>query len=296
MLRTGYIILICCVAQLSLKAQESYDFKLVDKESYRLYTEQKWDSLISLFKNSYNRETDYYYLRMRVGLARFHMENYRLAARHFKQALSFNEADPVALEYLYYSLLNSGQRDQALGVSRDFPASLKEKIPGDFPKPVEQISVEYLYSSSRTEEFSADPFLYYQDYPAGYALATSYYSNTSVTLTHELARGFSLFHSFTRLNKGNFFYYKDGFYDLSLDGLSVRQNQYYLSLNYATRSGFILSPAFHYLDISYQAVSSITGTPAEPVVTLSEEGTGDWVAGMGLRQSSGLFDYYLGSM
>jgi len=296
MLRAGFIVLVCCFIQHSLLAQESTGFITIDKESYRLYTEEKWDSLISMYKSTYSQEADYYYLRMRVGLACFHSGNYRLAARHFSHALDFNEADPLALEYLFYSLLYSGERDLALRISRMFPASLSGRISGEYTKPLEHISVEYLFSRTINDEFSSDPSGYFEDHPIGYSLTTSDYSNTSVSLSHTLARGVSLFHCFTRLNKNNYFYIKDGVYELSVDGMNAKQNQYYLSLSYATESGFILSPSFHYLDISYQTIISIGGAPSDPLITIADEKADDWVAGLGLKKTSGLFDYYLGTV
>ncbi len=104
------------------------DFKQINTESYRLYLAQEWDSLISLGKHALKQDVDFYYLRMRMGIARYDQKKYRQAGIHFRKALEFNQDDPVALEYLYYAYLFSGQIEQAKLLRKEFRGDLALKL------------------------------------------------------------------------------------------------------------------------------------------------------------------------
>ena len=123
-------------------------------ETYRLYVGQKWDSLIAMGKEAIKQDIDYYYLRMRVGIAYYNKKNYKKAAGHFKHALSFNQNDPVALEYLYYSMLLSGSQEQANHVRNRFKGDLALKLPPFKGRFIERIGIEYLYNQSMNDELS----------------------------------------------------------------------------------------------------------------------------------------------
>ena len=80
-------------------------------------------------KIALKQDMDFYYLRMRMGIARYNQKKYRQACGHFKHALELNQADPLALEYLYYSLLFSGQSEQAGIVRGEFKGDLALRLP-----------------------------------------------------------------------------------------------------------------------------------------------------------------------
>ncbi len=103
-------------------------FADIDSETYHLYEEAKWKELINLGQEGLESGIDYYYLRMRLGIAEFNIKHYQSALDHFRKALKFSESDPVALEYLYYSLLWSGRKQEARLIAQDMPAATLEKI------------------------------------------------------------------------------------------------------------------------------------------------------------------------
>lgn len=86
---------------------QTLTFSEVDKTSYRLYSEQKWDSLIDYVREANKAGIDYYYLQARLGAALYERKKYRSAAFTFQKALNYNSADSYAKRSLYYSLLNS---------------------------------------------------------------------------------------------------------------------------------------------------------------------------------------------
>ncbi len=101
----GIIILIFVylLAGESIVCAKELDFVTVDKETYRLYQEQKWDSLIDLGKEALKQNIDYYYLRYRLGVAYYSKQNFGKAIQHFQKAYDFNKDESSLLEYLYYA-------------------------------------------------------------------------------------------------------------------------------------------------------------------------------------------------
>ena len=93
----------------SILAQDQMSFAELDKKTFDLYEKNSWKELRDLGKQGLENGTDYYYLRMRIGIAEYKLRRYTTACKHFRKALEFNTNDPAALEYLYYSLLFSGR-------------------------------------------------------------------------------------------------------------------------------------------------------------------------------------------
>ena len=129
------------VVSLGINAQETADFNTINRETYQLYLSQKWDSVIIMGKQALKQEMDFYYLRMRIGIAYYSKKNYRTAARHFSVALEQNQGDPVALEYLYFSRLYSGQSAQAGWIMEKFKGELALKLPPLAPRFFENLSL-----------------------------------------------------------------------------------------------------------------------------------------------------------
>ena len=115
-----YRLIIILSLILLFRAGNSQDFKSVDQGTYGLYMEQHWDELIRIWKEGLKQDIDYYYLRMRIGIAYYETKNYKASQAHFRKALEFNQGDPVASEYLYYAYLFAGQTEQASILAKDF--------------------------------------------------------------------------------------------------------------------------------------------------------------------------------
>ena len=120
---------IVAVTASEICAQDPLDFNTINTETYRLYMAGQWDSVIDMGKLSLRQETDFYYLRMRMGIAYYQQKNYRMAACHYKKALKLNQADPAALEQLYYSCLMSGKTEHAMLVRKQFKGDMSLRLP-----------------------------------------------------------------------------------------------------------------------------------------------------------------------
>ncbi len=285
------LLLFSCV----LPAQDVPDFRQVDIETYRFYEAGQWDSLIELGETALDNGIDYYYLRMRLGIARYEKRNYLKSSRHFLQALEFNHGDPVALEYLYYAYLFSGKPDQANFIVKQFPEALKQKT-GIRPKPVDRVDASFFYSRSATDDIVNNSDDYFPtDISPGYQVVTKYFSNFNFFLKHNIGSRFSLNHAYTHLYKVNFNYLNNGTYIIKNPDIVVKQHQYYLSFNTTFSGGWNLAPVFHIVHARYPLLTSITqGGPGRPPST---QYTGQietsLIAGVMVSKSLGCLDVRL---
>lgn len=83
----------------SVHAQE-LPFKEVDRISYELYEQEKWEELVQFGQRDEVRETDYIYLDLRLGIAHFNLKNWYQSERYFLSALQKNSQQTTALTYL----------------------------------------------------------------------------------------------------------------------------------------------------------------------------------------------------
>ncbi len=285
------------IAAPGLKAQEPTDFNAINEDSYRLYLAGEWDSVIMVGKAALKQEIDYYYLRMRMGIAFHEKKHFRKAAVHFRKALDFNPGDPVALEYLYYASLFAGQYDQASLVRKEFKGDLALKLSPSKGKFLDRFGGEYLYHQGLNSDLLSDPDALFQGLPTGVQYITRHYSNASLSLSNIVTPGFRLNHAFTYLSKTNHQYYNDGQNIFQLTDQHVTQVQYYLSPVITTLSGYVFMPMVHLVSIHYQAPVDIEQgfQGGGSRIVLGYLKTFDFVSGLGFSKGFGAIDLYLGA-
>lgn len=282
--------------------QEPVDFKTINEKTYRLYTQEKWDSLVIMDKQDIVTEVDYYYLRMRLGIAWYSTKNYRKAAGHFSKALEFNQGDPLAMEYLYFSRLFAGQTSEANLVREDFKGALAQKLPPQKGKFFDRITADYLHHKGTDEALFEHPEEVLVPGQIGAQSLTRHYSNASISLVNRLAPGVSLQNSYTYLAKSNQYLYSDGGGGYYMSEQEVIQNQYYISPRITTPTGGTFSPMFHLLGIRYQVPYGIEtgnqsgsgyqgGSTQSSVSYMNET---DFATGLGYQKELGRVDLHLG--
>jgi len=286
----GIGILFCLLP--AIRAQEEVDFNRVNTETYRLYLEQEWDSLIDMGKEALEQDLDYYYLRIRLGIACYNTKNYRKAASHLKMALELNQGDPVAMEYLYYSMLFSGQQEKALVIRNQFRGDLALKLPAQGAAFAEQISAGYLYCQGiDPDDFPAE----FNSYP-GVQNAALHFSNYSLSLVNRLSPRVSLVHEINILDKTNGYLSYDGWFGHYTLDQKVLQTQYYISPHITLGKGSVVMPMFHLLGIRYQDFvsqgSGYQGGSGE--YSLEEFKKRAYATGLGFKQGLGPVDLHLG--
>ena len=132
--RTAFLIILTVIMFSSLKAQVQFDFRQVDSITYVNTLSENWEEVIGAGKLAIENDIDYFYLRLRMGIAYFNKGNYRSASRHLLQAGKFNPDDGLTKDYLYYSFLYAGQDKKAAYVSSGLNEKMRSKYGIDRPK------------------------------------------------------------------------------------------------------------------------------------------------------------------
>lgn len=254
MFRRILIISLLLLAGLTSNGQQDNGFRYADSLTYSLYMEKNWNELVSEGRKAIGYGHDYYYMRMRIGIAFYERRNYAMSAIHFKKALDYNNDDQVALEYLFYSYFLSGRSWQAWSLMNSFFPENRERILKESRLKHNTISLESFISDTKTGGIISDPDIWFADPEPGSQIVTDYFLNNSILASHQLGTNVNYFHAYTNLIKQNYLHYYDGSYSYDLDPQSVIQNQYYGSLSFFTSGGWSFSPAFHLIRSSYNSV------------------------------------------
>lgn len=97
----------------SAQSQTTKDFVYYNNQTYALFQSEQWQELIVVATEALDAEFDFFYLRLRLGIAYYQRERYGAAVTQFYAAQQWNKNDPLSREYLYYSLVFSGRMAEA---------------------------------------------------------------------------------------------------------------------------------------------------------------------------------------
>ena len=181
------------------KAQEKLNYAEVDKQSYQLFLDGKWHELIQFSGEARKQGIDFFYLQARTGIAWYNLGKYRNAVPWFLKAYANDKSFEWLQEYVYYSLVFSGRKLEAVKYAPFFSDAMKKKI-GFGETGLTRIAYETGYSFNqdfetlKTRAFSTEANLG-EDYGEGYFLKN--YSFHSVDLSHRVAPNFTLNHNLT---------------------------------------------------------------------------------------------------
>jgi hypothetical protein len=284
MFRTIFTIILFSVSLTSI-GQMPGSFRYDDSLTYSLYMENRWNDLLTEGLNAVKKGNDYYYMRMRIGIAYYEKHNYAMAAKQFRKALVFNANDQIALEYLFYTYYLSGSQSMAFALVPSLYPENRERIleESDFRK--NSLTFESFYSDALTDNILSDPDSYFSDYEPGSQIATKYFLNNEIYASHIIGNNVSYFHSFTNLIKDNYLHYFDGTNKAHLFPQRIVQNQYYGSLNIFSATGWLLSPSFHFLTTGYPQVTFSSGM--NPSLITYKVRSNGYFAGLAVTKSLG---------
>ena len=286
------IILLTLLVFLSSKAfsQEVMSFRYADSLTYKLYDQKNWNELINKGKEAISIGHDYYYMRMRVGIAYYERHNYAQSAKYFSKALEFNADDQTALEYLFYSYYLSGSYFQAWTVISGMNSSDRERILKESRIKKNSVTFESWYLNAATEDITSSPDLNFTNTEGGSQVVTKSFINNAVYLSHLTGKRSSYYHSFTNLIKHNYLHYYDGMLYNDLEDQKVVQNQYYGRFNFFTRSGWIFSPSLHLLTAGYPLVA-ISYTGMNPSAYIYDGRSNGFAGGFGVTKTGGYVSF-----
>jgi len=102
-------LIFCLLAGLNLYAQDNtLSYKKIDSTTYALFINENWRSLIDLGKESKKEGVDFYYLKVRMGIAYFKEGKMLSAIKYLEEAYRLNTFDLVVQDYLYWAYRSGG--------------------------------------------------------------------------------------------------------------------------------------------------------------------------------------------
>lgn len=235
-------------------SQDTSGLVKTDSITYVLYEKQQWDELIKVGEAAIKNGTDFYYLRMRLGIARYVQHNYRHAIPHFEKAIVFVPGDQIAYEYLYYSYLFAGRGSDSKRIRPHLNETTKAKMGLAKSSFIDEIYFEGGPGISDFEELKKNW--------SHSAKTDTIYSSTTYF------KGYEYFHGGIRLN----IFPKLGIYQGYglLDAPAQQnirynkterqqfertavQNEYYGNVELQLPNGFKITGASHFLWINYES-------------------------------------------
>lgn len=230
-------------------SQKPGDVRNFDKISYELYVNKDWQELSKIGEQAIKSGLDYYYMRMRVGIAWFERKDYIRAIPHFKKALEFNSSDDIAKEYLFFSNLLAGRELIANNIASEFSVRLKEKLKYHYKPGIRSFTLEAGYDFTGDSKFldeysiSIDPLI------DGKQVISNGFQYYHAGIQHDAGKWGRMFHSVSYLNRSALFYQQDGG-SIYLDTKNrITQLQYFMGMNLYLGSGFYIFPSVHYINI-----------------------------------------------
>jgi hypothetical protein len=98
---------------LSFNVFAQADFRALDLRTYDFYMKNDYRNLRKTADTMLLAGMDYYYLRLRLGIAAYNNKLYSSAYKNLDKALGFNSLDTISREYIYYSFILSGRYTDA---------------------------------------------------------------------------------------------------------------------------------------------------------------------------------------
>jgi hypothetical protein len=249
----GLLIVAFFILFFSARGQTFTSLPQADSVTYRLYLQEQWKALTETGTHVLKDGIDFYYLRVRMGVAYFKLGNYQRAIAHFEKALADNPSDAFVMEYLYYARLYAGRRAEALYEAGNFSEALKQYTGTEKPKWVRQIDV--VYNQNFVENSSAIDNFKTSGIPAGENGAqfiSDGHQYFFLGLKHELSRTFSYYHAYTGLSKDHFVYVQEEGVSSVNRQARATLNQYFGTAQWRVAKNLQWLGGLHYVHISNQ--------------------------------------------
>jgi hypothetical protein len=236
-----------------LQAQEEeVSYTKVDSLTYALYQQQRWDDLIEAGTDALDNHVDYYYLRMRLGIAWYNKQNFRQAIRHFEAALNYNSLDQTTLEYLYYCYLYAGRQYDVRRLLPELNERTLEKTGIKRSGILEEVYFEGGPGWGLNQKIMDD----WEQPQANDTVYNSTYFYDSYTYFHAGARfvihpNISIYQGYGYVNAP--FTNKIRYLDQPVEDFiyTTHQNEYYGNLEIGLPGGIKITPAYHFIWFKY---------------------------------------------
>lgn len=249
MYRTVIVLSVLFWISASGYSQNPGDMKNIDKISYELYENKDWKELAKIGEKAIKSGLDYYYMRMRVGIAWYERKDYIRAIPHFEKALEFNSADDVAKEYLYFSNLFAGRELVANNLASGFPLRLKRKLKYKFNPGIRSFTLDAGYDFAEDSKFIDEYSISIDSLIDGKQIVSSGFQYYHAGIEHDAGTRGRMFHSVSYLNRKGLYYQQDGGTTYLDTENQIAQLQYFTGMNVYLGNGFYIFPSLHYINI-----------------------------------------------
>lgn len=176
--------------------QSSLSVKQVDSTTYALFLKKDWKPIIELGKKSRAEGIDFYYLKVRMGIAYFKENKMFSAIQLLEEAYALDSYNAVVQDYLYWAYRYSGLEMESRLFYTKMSKEIKAKIKLDLPI-VSDISFKVLTTNNSNYDKLLQPKNNTQtDY---ISVIPKNYQMYSVGLSHPISKRLNLFHQFTMM-------------------------------------------------------------------------------------------------
>jgi len=174
----------------------SLSITYVDSATYTLYLKQDWKPIIALGKQSRAEGVDFYYLKVRMGIAYFKENKIFSAIQFLEEAYTMDPKNAVVQDYLYWAYRYSGLVMESRLFYTKMTNELKAKIDLDLPF-VSDISFNVLatHNSDYDEQLKTNA----NSGTDHRRVIPKNYQMYSLGMSHPLSKRLNLFHQFTMM-------------------------------------------------------------------------------------------------
>ncbi len=292
------IVLIIALLLILFNAESQAQKTLLDydKSTYDLFLSKKWDALIEEGNRSLEKGFDFYYLRIRMGIAYYENENYISAIPHFEKALEFIPKDSTACEYLYYSNILLGRKSEVFLASDNLPYNYSRKSSLIKPEFFEGLYTEggFVLNSSLNNSGNGKGLPMQTQGILEVHKQLKNYRYNNISLIHRIGNRISLFHGFGNISINNSMQFSS-----LLDGskeYDVKTNQwdYYFSADVNAGSGLGFTGFLHYLNVNVEdvkfSVDTSSGFPKAEYTNFNTK-YNELLGGLGINYSASYFQF-----
>lgn len=232
------------------QSQVVYNFTDIDRITYELFTQKKWDSLIDIGKKSLRKNISFYYLHVRMGIAYFNKNNFHKAIYHFDQALKISDEEEYVKEYLYWSYLYSGRTSEAEWFSKKLSKTFKENYGLYNKTAIKNIDVAYNFTQGNSINKISHSINKIQNNLNGYLFSPLEIQSFYIGLLTKLTSRLSIYQAYTNLSSNQFLYYQASNQNYSNSNFNTRLNQYYINTNIFVSKSVSFTGGFHFVHSS----------------------------------------------
>ena len=233
----------------------------IEQKTLELFQNKQYKRLIHVGENAIKNNTDYFFLRYRIGVAYYNLGNYRMAVYHFEKAMVFNSDDASELEYLYYAYLYSGRNADANLLTSKFPDYLKEQV-NYKQKYLNSIYIEGGPSLSNNIPKNAGIDINDTANIYGENDLNNNIIYAHIGLKHDILPFLSFYHGFSHIAIEKRKIISIQFWDVlgnhhnwdSVSNYTLTQNEYYINSDIQLKNGLKLTPAFHFIQVDSKSL------------------------------------------